>query len=78
MYTCRILVCHPTVRESDLKNIMSSEENRTIAHSPPPMTGNVYKVYIYAVPFIMFRMIKCLKKIDCVNFSFIFRLSRSI
>lgn len=39
MYTCRILVCHPTLLESDLKNAMSPEENRTIAHSPPPMTG---------------------------------------
>lgn len=58
MYTCRILVCHPTVRESDLKNVMSPEENRTIAHSPPPIKGNVYNVYISAVPFIMFWMIK--------------------
>uniref|UniRef100_A0A3Q3GX53 Histone-lysine N-methyltransferase n=1 Tax=Labrus bergylta TaxID=56723 RepID=A0A3Q3GX53_9LABR len=35
VYTCRILVCHPPVVESDLKNMMAPEENRTIAHSPP-------------------------------------------
>uniref|UniRef100_A0A8C2ZN11 Histone-lysine N-methyltransferase n=1 Tax=Cyclopterus lumpus TaxID=8103 RepID=A0A8C2ZN11_CYCLU len=35
VYTCRILVCHPLVVESDLKNMMAPEENRTIAHSPP-------------------------------------------
>uniref|UniRef100_A0A3Q1G711 Histone-lysine N-methyltransferase n=1 Tax=Acanthochromis polyacanthus TaxID=80966 RepID=A0A3Q1G711_9TELE len=38
VYTCRILVCHPPVAESDLKSIMAPEENRTIAHSPPPIT----------------------------------------
>ncbi|KAM9359312.1 histone-lysine N-methyltransferase 2A [Symphorus nematophorus] len=38
VYTCRILVCHPPVAESDLKNMMAAEENRTIAHSPPPIT----------------------------------------
>nr|XP_046244986.1 histone-lysine N-methyltransferase 2A isoform X2 [Scatophagus argus] len=38
VYTCRILVCHPPVVESDLKNMMAPEENRTIAHSPPPIT----------------------------------------
>ncbi|XP_034718401.1 histone-lysine N-methyltransferase 2A isoform X2 [Etheostoma cragini] len=37
VYTCRILVCHPPVVESDLKNMMAPEENRTIAHSPPPI-----------------------------------------
>ncbi|XP_040903293.1 histone-lysine N-methyltransferase 2A isoform X2 [Toxotes jaculatrix] len=36
VYTCRILVCHPPVVESDLKNMIASEENCTIAHSPPP------------------------------------------
>ncbi|TNN75525.1 Histone-lysine N-methyltransferase 2B [Liparis tanakae] len=35
VYTCKILVCHPPVVESDLKNMMALEENRTIAHSPP-------------------------------------------
>lgn len=70
MYTCRILVCHPTVRESDLKNVMSPEENRTIAHSPPPTTGNVYSGYISAVPFVMFLddlvfEKKTKKKTDC-------------
>ncbi|KAK1899691.1 Histone-lysine N-methyltransferase 2A [Dissostichus eleginoides] len=35
VYTCRIIVCHPTVIESDLKSMMAPEENRTIAHSPP-------------------------------------------
>ncbi|XP_039679910.1 histone-lysine N-methyltransferase 2A isoform X7 [Perca fluviatilis] len=39
VYTCRILVCHPPVVESDLKNMMAPEENRTIAHSPPPIAG---------------------------------------
>ncbi|XP_029303050.1 LOW QUALITY PROTEIN: histone-lysine N-methyltransferase 2A [Cottoperca gobio] len=34
VYTCRILVCHPAVLESDLKNMMAPEENLTIAHSP--------------------------------------------
>ncbi|KAK5929322.1 hypothetical protein CgunFtcFv8_010561 [Champsocephalus gunnari] len=34
VYTCRIIVCHPTVIESDLKSMMAPEENRTIAHSP--------------------------------------------
>uniref|UniRef100_A0A671WR88 [histone H3]-lysine(4) N-methyltransferase n=1 Tax=Sparus aurata TaxID=8175 RepID=A0A671WR88_SPAAU len=38
VYTCRILVCHPPVVESDLKNMMAPEENRTIAHSPPSIT----------------------------------------
>ncbi|XP_070827228.1 histone-lysine N-methyltransferase 2A isoform X6 [Chaetodon trifascialis] len=38
VYTCRILVCHPPVVESDLKNMMAPEENRTIAHSPSPIT----------------------------------------
>lgn len=41
VYTCKILVCHPPVAESDLKNMMAPEENRTIAHSPPPITGNL-------------------------------------
>lgn len=40
VYTCRILVCHPPVVKSDAKAVMAPEENRTIAHSPPPMTGN--------------------------------------
>lgn len=40
VYTCRILVCHPFVTESDLKGAIASEENRTIAHSPPPLAGN--------------------------------------
>lgn len=40
VYTCRILVCHPPVVKSDVKAVMAPEENRTIAHSPPPMTGN--------------------------------------
>uniref|UniRef100_A0A3B3XAD6 Histone-lysine N-methyltransferase n=1 Tax=Poecilia mexicana TaxID=48701 RepID=A0A3B3XAD6_9TELE len=39
VYTCRILVCHPPVAESDMKSVMGPEENRTIAHSPPPITG---------------------------------------
>ncbi|MEQ2224420.1 hypothetical protein ILYODFUR_007245 [Ilyodon furcidens] len=38
VYTCRILVCHPPVAESDMKSVMGPEENRTIAHSPPPIT----------------------------------------
>uniref|UniRef100_A0A8C6PKV2 Histone-lysine N-methyltransferase n=1 Tax=Nothobranchius furzeri TaxID=105023 RepID=A0A8C6PKV2_NOTFU len=38
VYTCRILVCHPPVAESGLKCMMAAEENRTIAHSPPPLT----------------------------------------
>uniref|UniRef100_A0A3Q0R0M0 Histone-lysine N-methyltransferase n=1 Tax=Amphilophus citrinellus TaxID=61819 RepID=A0A3Q0R0M0_AMPCI len=38
VYTCKILVCHPPVAESDLKNMIAPEENRTIAHSPPPLT----------------------------------------
>ncbi|XP_031716498.1 histone-lysine N-methyltransferase 2A isoform X2 [Anarrhichthys ocellatus] len=37
VYTCRILVCHPPVVESDLRNMMAPEENRTITHSPPPI-----------------------------------------
>uniref|UniRef100_A0A3Q3J4C7 Histone-lysine N-methyltransferase n=1 Tax=Monopterus albus TaxID=43700 RepID=A0A3Q3J4C7_MONAL len=37
VYTCRILVCHPPVAESDLKTKVAPEENRTIAHSPPPV-----------------------------------------
>lgn len=41
VYTCRILVCHPPVADSDLKNMMAPEENRTIAHSPPSLTGNI-------------------------------------
>lgn len=41
VYTCRILVCHPPVVKSDAKAVMAPEENRTIAHSPPPMTGNL-------------------------------------
>lgn len=40
VYTCRILVCHPPVVKSDAKAVIAPEENRTIAHSPPPMTGN--------------------------------------
>jgi len=39
VYTCKILVCHPPVVESDLKNMMALEENRTIAHSPPSIAG---------------------------------------
>lgn len=70
MYTCKILVCHPTVRESDLKNVVSPEENRTIAHSPPPMTGNVYNVHIPALPFIMFWMIKRFEKNRLCQFLF--------
>ncbi|XP_041850190.1 histone-lysine N-methyltransferase 2A isoform X3 [Melanotaenia boesemani] len=38
VYTCRILVCHPPVSESDLKSLTAPEANRTIAHSPPPIT----------------------------------------
>nr|XP_061797132.1 histone-lysine N-methyltransferase 2A-like [Nerophis lumbriciformis] len=34
VYTCRILVCHPLVGESDFKNVVASEDNLTIAHSP--------------------------------------------
>ncbi|XP_069546277.1 histone-lysine N-methyltransferase 2A isoform X1 [Brachyistius frenatus] len=37
VYTCRILVCHPPVAESDLMSMMAPEENRTTAHSPPPI-----------------------------------------
>uniref|UniRef100_A0A3B4YCG1 Histone-lysine N-methyltransferase n=1 Tax=Seriola lalandi dorsalis TaxID=1841481 RepID=A0A3B4YCG1_SERLL len=37
VYTCRILVCRPPVVESDLKSMIASEENCTIAHSPPPI-----------------------------------------
>lgn len=70
MYTCRILVCHPTVRESDLKNAVSPEENRTIVHSPPPMTGNVDNECISAVPFIMFWMIKRFEKNRLCQFLF--------
>ncbi|XP_055752431.1 histone-lysine N-methyltransferase 2A-like isoform X4 [Salvelinus fontinalis] len=33
VYTCRILVCRPTVVEPDLKSALP-EENRTISHSP--------------------------------------------
>uniref|UniRef100_A0A3Q2QCV2 Histone-lysine N-methyltransferase n=1 Tax=Fundulus heteroclitus TaxID=8078 RepID=A0A3Q2QCV2_FUNHE len=38
VYTCKILVCHPPVAEADVKSAMGPEENRTIAHSPPPIT----------------------------------------
>lgn len=48
VYTCRILVCHPPVLESDLKDMMAPEENRTIAHSPP-ITGNPQTTVIYKV-----------------------------
>lgn len=41
VYTCRILVGDPPVRDSDLKNVMTPEENYTIAHSPPPTAGRV-------------------------------------
>ncbi|XP_061916064.1 histone-lysine N-methyltransferase 2A isoform X2 [Entelurus aequoreus] len=37
VYTCRILVCHPPVGEAALKSMVASEENHTIAHSPPPI-----------------------------------------
>uniref|UniRef100_A0A3Q3RZY9 Histone-lysine N-methyltransferase n=1 Tax=Mastacembelus armatus TaxID=205130 RepID=A0A3Q3RZY9_9TELE len=37
VYTCRILVCHPPVVESDVKSKMAPEENRTIAHSTSPV-----------------------------------------
>lgn len=74
VYTCRILVCHPTLLESDLKNVMSPEENRTIAHSPPPMTGTVYNVYISAVlPFLLscFGWL-CVRKIRIVSISLLY------
>uniref|UniRef100_A0A8C7HIF5 Histone-lysine N-methyltransferase n=1 Tax=Oncorhynchus kisutch TaxID=8019 RepID=A0A8C7HIF5_ONCKI len=39
VYTCRILVCRPTVVEPDLKSALP-EENRTISHSPlTPISG---------------------------------------
>uniref|UniRef100_A0A8C7TX02 Histone-lysine N-methyltransferase n=1 Tax=Oncorhynchus mykiss TaxID=8022 RepID=A0A8C7TX02_ONCMY len=39
VYTCRILVCRPSVVEPDLKSALP-EENRTISHSPlTPISG---------------------------------------
>uniref|UniRef100_A0A7N8YHB9 Histone-lysine N-methyltransferase n=1 Tax=Mastacembelus armatus TaxID=205130 RepID=A0A7N8YHB9_9TELE len=44
VYTCRILVCHPPVVESDVKSKMAPEENRTIAHSTSPVAGNLQTI----------------------------------
>lgn len=38
-------MCHPPVMESDMKSKMALEDNRTIAHSPPPVTGNLLSTY---------------------------------
>lgn len=49
VYTCRILVCHPPVVESDLKSMMAPEENHTIVHSPPPIAGNLQMIYVFHI-----------------------------
>ncbi|XP_030632215.1 histone-lysine N-methyltransferase 2A [Chanos chanos] len=38
VYTCRILVCRPPVSEPLTNSTVAQEENRTIAHSPPPIS----------------------------------------
>ncbi|XP_048838562.1 histone-lysine N-methyltransferase 2A isoform X2 [Brienomyrus brachyistius] len=34
MYTCRIMVCHPPVAETEVNSTVEHEDNRTISHSP--------------------------------------------
>ncbi|KAI5620822.1 histone-lysine N-methyltransferase 2A isoform X1 [Silurus asotus] len=41
VYTCRILACRPLVADNINNNIVTQENNRTIAHSPPPVSEEV-------------------------------------
>lgn len=49
VYTCRILVCHPPVVKSDAKAVIAPEENRTIVHSPPPVTGSLQTLSVTTI-----------------------------
>uniref|UniRef100_A0A672QIG3 Histone-lysine N-methyltransferase n=1 Tax=Sinocyclocheilus grahami TaxID=75366 RepID=A0A672QIG3_SINGR len=46
VYKCRILVCRPSMTET-INNTAAQEENHTIAHSPPPLSGK--QIYISEV-----------------------------
>lgn len=44
VYTCKIVECRPPVVEPDINSTVEHDENRTIAHSPAPLTGKSLKM----------------------------------
>lgn len=41
VYTCKIMECRPPVIEPDINSTVEHDNNRTIAHSPVPLAGNL-------------------------------------
>uniref|UniRef100_A0A669Q163 Histone-lysine N-methyltransferase n=1 Tax=Phasianus colchicus TaxID=9054 RepID=A0A669Q163_PHACC len=43
VYTCKIMECRPPVVEPDINSTVEHDDNRTIAHSPVPLTETLFK-----------------------------------
>eukprot|EP00075_Anas_platyrhynchos_P010655 XP_027299908.1 histone-lysine N-methyltransferase 2A isoform X4 [Anas platyrhynchos] len=43
VYTCKIMECRPPVIEPDINSTVEHDDNRTIAHSPVPLTETLSK-----------------------------------
>ncbi|XP_064896106.1 histone-lysine N-methyltransferase 2A isoform X2 [Columba livia] len=43
VYTCKIMECRPPVIEPDINSTVEHDDNRTIAHSPVPLTESLPK-----------------------------------
>lgn len=61
VYTCKIMECRPPVIEPDINSTVEHDDNRTIAHSPVPLTGNLlraclrYILYMFLPYYILTR-----------------------
>lgn len=53
VYTCKIMECRPPVIEPDINSTVEHDDNRTIAHSPVPLTGNLPRTFSKYILYIV-------------------------
>lgn len=46
VYTCKIMECRPPILEPDINSTVEHDDNRTITHSPRPLSGKFLQAWL--------------------------------